>query len=42
MAATEDHYRVHIETVHKINATKLRASGYGVAIIVIVSKLKAV
>ena len=38
----EESYRVRINTVSQKNRTKLRAFSYGVAVIVIVSKGKAV
>ena len=41
-ASSEDSYRVCIDTVSQNNCTKLRALSYGVAVIVIVSKGKAV
>ena len=40
IAATEDYYRLHINTVSKITVTKLWGSGYRVAVTVIVSKGK--
>ena len=40
--SSKDSYRVRIDTLPQNNRTKLRALSYGVAIIVIVSKGKAV
>ena len=42
IASSEDSYRVRIYMCHKITTTKLRTFRYGVDIIVIVSKEKAV
>ena len=42
IASSEDSYRVRIYMCHKITTTKLRTFRYGVDIIVIVSKGKAV
>ena len=42
IASFEDSYRVCIDTVSQNNRTKLRALSYRVAVIVIVSKGKAV
>ena len=40
--SSEDSYRVHVDTVSQNNLTKLQALNYGVAVVVIVSKGKAV
>ena len=40
--SSEDSYRVRVDTVSQNNLTKLQASSYGVTVIVIVSKGKAV
>ena len=42
IASSEDSYKVCIDTVSQNNRTKLQALSYGVAVIVIVSKEKAV
>ena len=39
---SEDPYRLRVDTASQNNLTKLRALSYGVAVIVIVSKGKAV
>ena len=40
--SSQDSYRVRVDTVSQNNLTKLQALSYGVAVIVIVSKGKAV
>ena len=40
--SSEDSYKARVDTVSQNNLTKLRALSYGVAVIVIVSKGKAV
>ena len=42
ISSSEDSYRVRIYMCHKITTTKLRTFRYGVDVIVIVSKGKAV
>ena len=40
--SSDDSYRVRVDTVSQNNLTKLTALSYGIAVIVIVSKGKAV
>ena len=42
IASSQDSYRVCIDTLSQNNRTKLRALSYGVTVVVIVSKGKAV
>ena len=42
ITSSEDSYRVRVDTVSQNSLTKLQASSYGVAVIVTVSKGKAV